>query len=212
MPAWSRPAPVGVWRCAGREIHEIHCRCRRAVRTSEAVIRTDRRTGARNASGASPAKAVWTSERPDATSLNPLQAVAPSAALRPTHPARRLRFGERVPNLFGEGETTLWFHPLCAAYKRPEPVLEALAGASGSVPDREGLERTAVGSAANKHSSGSTCERSPSGKANCRSWATSQSRWEVGVSASYSTKKVVLHPEDACTSLVAGPTSRPTRS
>jgi hypothetical protein len=29
-----------------------------------------------------------------------------------------LRFGERVPNLFGEGETTLWFHPLCAAIHR----------------------------------------------------------------------------------------------
>jgi len=81
-----------------------------------------------------------------------------------------LRFGERVPNLFGEGETTLWFHPLCAAYKRPEPVLEALAGASGSVPDREGLERTAVGSAANKRLQRiDGAERSPSGKANCRS-------------------------------------------
>ncbi len=29
------------------------------------------------------------------------------------------RFGERIPNPFAEGETTLWFHPLCAAYKRP---------------------------------------------------------------------------------------------
>lgn len=37
-----------------------------------------------------------------------------------------LRFGERQPNIFGDGEMTLWFHPLCAAYKRPEPLLEAL--------------------------------------------------------------------------------------
>src|ERR1700730_804559 len=61
-----------------------------------------------------------------------------------------LRFGERVPNVFGEGETTLWFHPLCAAYKRPQPMLEALAGTTDSVPDREGLERAALGSVAHE--------------------------------------------------------------
>ena len=37
-----------------------------------------------------------------------------------------LRFGERLPNPFGEGEKTLWFHLPCGAYKRPEPLLEAL--------------------------------------------------------------------------------------
>lgn len=37
-----------------------------------------------------------------------------------------LRFGERRPNAFGEGEMTLWFHLPCAAYKRPEPFLEVL--------------------------------------------------------------------------------------
>src|SRR5882672_12528790 len=42
--------------------------------------------------------------------------------------------------------------------------------------------------------------------------ATSPLRREVGVSALYSTKKGVLLPEDTCTSLVAGPTSRQTRS
>ena len=35
-----------------------------------------------------------------------------------------LRFGERQPNAFGEGEMTLWFHLPCAAYARPEPFLE----------------------------------------------------------------------------------------
>jgi len=39
-----------------------------------------------------------------------------------------LRFGEREPNAFGEGEMTLWFHLPCAAYKRPEPFLELLQG------------------------------------------------------------------------------------
>lgn len=37
-----------------------------------------------------------------------------------------LRFGERQPNAFGEGEMTLWFHLPCAAYKRPESFLELL--------------------------------------------------------------------------------------
>jgi hypothetical protein len=49
-----------------------------------------------------------------------------------------LRFGERVANPFADGETTLWFHPLCAAYKRPEAMLEALAQSAGTVPNREG--------------------------------------------------------------------------
>src|SRR5258708_10648699 len=81
-----------------------------------------------------------------------------------------LRFGERVPNLFGGGETTLWFHPLCAAYKRPEPVLEALAGTTDSVPDRQGLERAALGSAANKRLQRiDGAERSPTRKPSCPS-------------------------------------------
>ena len=37
-----------------------------------------------------------------------------------------LRFGEKEPNAFGDGEMTLWFHIPCAAYKRPEPFLEML--------------------------------------------------------------------------------------
>ena len=41
--------------------------------------------------------------------------------------ALELRFGERLPNPFADGETTHWFHLDCAAFKRPEPFLEALA-------------------------------------------------------------------------------------
>ena len=59
-----------------------------------------------------------------------------------------LRFGERIPNPFADGETTLWFHPLCAAYKRPEPMLEALAQSTDSVPNRDELERAARASLA----------------------------------------------------------------
>jgi poly [ADP-ribose] polymerase len=47
-----------------------------------------------------------------------------------------LRLGERLPNPFAEGEMTLWFHPLCAAYKRPQALIDAL---EGDVPPIEGL-------------------------------------------------------------------------
>jgi len=53
-----------------------------------------------------------------------------------------IRFGERLPNSYGEGEMTLWFHPLCAAYKRPQPMLEAIASGD-TAPDREALEQAA---------------------------------------------------------------------
>ena len=32
----------------------------------------------------------------------------------------KLRFGERGPNPFGDGDATYWFHPTCAACRRPE--------------------------------------------------------------------------------------------
>jgi hypothetical protein len=81
-----------------------------------------------------------------------------------------LRFGERVPNVFGEGETTLWFHPLCAAYKRPQPLLEALAETTVSVPDRDGIERAALRSVAHERLQRiDGAERSRSGQAKCRS-------------------------------------------
>ena len=59
-----------------------------------------------------------------------------------------LRFGERMENPFADAaELTLWFHPACAAYKRPESLIEALV-ANTDVADRENLERMAKGSAA----------------------------------------------------------------
>jgi hypothetical protein len=80
-----------------------------------------------------------------------------------------LRFGERLPNPYAEGETTLWFHPRCAAYKRPEPLLEAL-GATAELPDREILERAAQGSLAHRRLRRiDGAERAPSGQARCRS-------------------------------------------
>ncbi len=81
-----------------------------------------------------------------------------------------MRFGERLPNPYAEGEMTLWFHPACAAYKRPEPLLEALTQAGTGVPDRDTLERAARSSLAHPRLARiDGAEKSPSGQATCRS-------------------------------------------
>jgi hypothetical protein len=81
-----------------------------------------------------------------------------------------LRFGERLPNPFGDGEMTLWFHPLCAAYKRPEPLLQALEASPEGVPDREGLERAARTSLSHRRLPRiDGAELAPTGQAKCRS-------------------------------------------
>jgi poly(ADP-ribose) polymerase-like protein len=80
-----------------------------------------------------------------------------------------LRFGERVQNLFAEGETTLWFHPMCAAYKRPQALLETLEATLDGVPDQDGLKRVATASLAHpKLARIDGAEKSPSGQAKCR--------------------------------------------
>lgn len=80
-----------------------------------------------------------------------------------------LRFGEALPNPFGEGEVTHWFHPACAAYKRPEALLEALPASSIEVPDRESLERTARATLERARLPRiDGAERSPTSQARCR--------------------------------------------
>ena len=64
---------------------------------------------------------------------------------------------------------TLWFHPLCAAYKRPEPLLQALTGTAENVADREVLERAAADTLAHRRVRRvDGAERAPSGAAKCR--------------------------------------------
>ncbi len=80
-----------------------------------------------------------------------------------------LRFGEKLPNPFGEGEATYWFHLECAAYRRPEPLLEAFEVQAESVEDQERL--TAIAKLGAEHprlSRVARLERSPSGRARCR--------------------------------------------
>ena len=80
-----------------------------------------------------------------------------------------LRFGEVLPNPFADGDLTLWFHPLCAAFKRPEPLLEALA-AHADVAERDALERAARETLAHRRLPRlDGAERSPSAQAKCRS-------------------------------------------
>lgn len=93
-----------------------------------------------------------------------------------------LRFGERLPNPFGEGEMTLWFHPLCAAYKRPEPLLQTLAEAPASMSNRDELESAAQNSLAHRRLPRiDGAERAPSGQAKCRSCREpiERGRWRI---------------------------------
>lgn len=80
-----------------------------------------------------------------------------------------LRLGERLPNPFADGEMTHWFHPLCAAHKRPEALLEALGTAPPDVAERERLERIARhGVVHHRVPRIDGAERSPTGQAKCR--------------------------------------------
>lgn len=64
---------------------------------------------------------------------------------------------------------TAWFHPLCAAYKRPEPLLETLAGTAAEVPDRDAVERAARHSLAHRRLPRiDGAEKAPGGQAKCR--------------------------------------------
>ena len=63
----------------------------------------------------------------------------------------------------------MWFHPMCAAYKRPEPVLEALGETSQLLFDRERLEHDARTSVQHRRLPRiDGAELSPSGQAKCR--------------------------------------------
>jgi hypothetical protein len=80
-----------------------------------------------------------------------------------------LRFGERLANLFGEGEMTLWFHLRCAAYKRPQPFLDALDVTALPIAERTALERIAREGAAHRRLPRiDAADRAPSGQARCR--------------------------------------------
>ena len=80
-----------------------------------------------------------------------------------------LRFGERLPNPFAEGEMTQWFHPACAAFKRPEPLLQAFGETPEDVSERNRLERAARSGLEHRRLPRiDGAERAPTGQAKCR--------------------------------------------
>ena len=79
------------------------------------------------------------------------------------------RLGESLPNPYSEGEMTLWFHPRCGAYKRPETMLEALR-ALEDTPARAELAALAESGLGHRRVPRlDAAERAPSGQARCRS-------------------------------------------
>jgi len=78
-----------------------------------------------------------------------------------------LRFGERQPNAFGEGEMTLWFHLICAAYARPEPFLEVAASAGDAGTSLMKAAQFGIDHRRVPRIHGA--ERAPTGRARCRS-------------------------------------------
>jgi hypothetical protein len=93
-----------------------------------------------------------------------------------------LRFGERQPNAFGDGEMTLWFHPRCGAYKRPEPFLEAAA----AEPDANIAGLAAAATFGIEHRRVpriNGAERAATGRARCRSCKelVAKAEWRIAL-------------------------------
>ena len=82
------------------------------------------------------------------------------------------RFGERVPNPYGDegSESSLWYHLTCAALTRPEPFLETLAAIEEAIDNRDLLTREAtLGATHRRLPRARGAERASSGRAACRS-------------------------------------------
>ena len=101
-----------------------------------------------------------------------------------------LRFGEKEPNAFGEGEMTLWFHLPCAAYKRPEPYLELLGGveaeeiSADEIGVAHALKPAAeFGIAHRRVPRMDKVDRAPTGRARCRSCREfiGKDTWRLGL-------------------------------
>jgi hypothetical protein len=89
--------------------------------------------------------------------------------------ARTLRLGDQVPNTYADdgGLTTQWYHLWCGAFRRPEPILEALAGETPDLAaagvDRNALAHEAqLGVTHHRLPRVSTASLAPTGRATCR--------------------------------------------
>jgi len=82
------------------------------------------------------------------------------------------RFGERLPNPYADeegAEMTRWYHLACAAYRRPDALLETLPEAPPELPDRARLEAEAqLGVAHRRVPRVSTADHAATARATCR--------------------------------------------
>ena len=102
-----------------------------------------------------------------------------------------LRFGERLPNPYGEGEMTLWFHLPCGAFKRPEPFLQALekpeSRAALATLERAEVDRlrdvAKTGAAHRRLPRVDGAGRAPTGRARCRACRAKidKDAWRIGL-------------------------------
>jgi hypothetical protein len=100
--------------------------------------------------------------------------------------AKELRFGERLPNPFSDdgGEMTHWFHLTCAAYRRPEALVETIEASTEEIPDRERLLHEAkLGITFRRLPRVSTADRAPTGRATCRACKTliDKDAWRIAL-------------------------------
>jgi hypothetical protein len=96
--------------------------------------------------------------------------------------AGELRFGESLPNPFADGETTQWFHLDCAAYKRPEPFLEAVEARPEPLDGSERLASEARRGLAHRRLPRiDGAGRAPTGRAQCRACRTAigKGAWRI---------------------------------
>lgn len=79
------------------------------------------------------------------------------------------RFGEHEANPYGDGEATYWFHPSCAAFRRPERFLALTSEQTQVLPDATTLrDIAALGIAHHRLPRITHIERAKSGRSTCR--------------------------------------------
>jgi hypothetical protein len=97
------------------------------------------------------------------------------------------RVGEAVPNMFADtegAEAMHWYHPACAAYRRPEAFLKAVEGSDLAVPERDALVAIAAeGVAHHRLPRLDRAERAPTARAACRACrvAIPKEAWRIAL-------------------------------
>lgn len=91
-----------------------------------------------------------------------------------------LRFGERLPNPFGDGDMTHWHHPYCAAHRRPDSLLKTLT----DYPAADVSQLAQIAEYASKHprlQRMGKLQQASSGQARCRhcNELITQASWRV---------------------------------